>query len=303
MKQDYFRPRLPMILALSIALLLPKVDSFQFGHKFVHPLRSNYRQYKDVARVVESPTSPDQDVRIQRKRSDGSTHFLGTRGADGSFLTFKEAPAKLVEAREHGQAILRCSAAGSPAPSLTWYKNGEPLVKVPEISFYPGHGSNQIAGASKEAEDKSLGVTIAKLELECVSEADAGFYECVASQGEKTESVGTEVHVASYGAGNCQPRSLGTAPPKISEFYQTYMNEMGFDAHLKCLTVGRHSTVWMGPDEQPISDSDKFKIMPDGSLVIHDLDFNDMGVYVCIAKNQFGHDMAETFVYPVAPMY
>lgn len=78
------------------------------------------------------------------------------------------------------------------------------------------------------------------------------------------------------------------------------MNEMGFDAHLKCLTVGRHSTVWMGPDEQPISDSDKFKIMPDGSLVIHDLDFNDMGVYVCIAKNQFGHDMAETFVYPVA---
>ena len=56
-------------------------------------------------------------------------------GADGSFLTFKEAPAKLVEAREHGQAILRCSAAGSPAPSLTWYKNGEPLVKVRKLKI------------------------------------------------------------------------------------------------------------------------------------------------------------------------
>ena len=76
--------------------------------------------------------------------------------------------------------------------------------------------------------------------------------------------------------------------------------EMGYDAHLKCVTVGRHSTTWLGPDEQPIVDSGKFKVMPDGSLVIHNLDFNDMGVYQCVAKNKFGHDMAETFVYPVA---
>ena len=40
--------------------------------------------------------------------------------------------------------------------------------------------------------------------------------------------------------------------------------------------------------------------MPDGSLVIHNLDFNDMGLYVCVAKNKFGHSLAETFVYPVA---
>ena len=39
-------------------------------------------------------------------------------------------PAKFVEARQHGQTTLQCSAAGSPAPSLTWYKNGEPIIKV-----------------------------------------------------------------------------------------------------------------------------------------------------------------------------
>lgn len=94
---------------------------------------------------------------------------------------------------------------------------------------------------------------------------------------------------------------MTSAPPKITQFYQTYMMEMGFDAHLRCVTVGRHSTMWIGPDEETITEgTNKYKIMPDGSLVIHDLDFNDMGVYVCVAKNQFGHDMAETFVYPVA---
>lgn len=51
-------------------------------------------------------------------------------GADGGFVSFQEAPAKLIEAREHGQTVLECSAAGSPAPSLTWYKDGQPLFKV-----------------------------------------------------------------------------------------------------------------------------------------------------------------------------
>lgn len=307
MKREYFRPRLPMILAVSVctSLLIPSIDSFGFG-TYAHQLRSKYRlgldQYRDAIRPESKSTT--ENVRIQRKRANGAptSHYVGARGVDGSFLTFKEAPAKLVEAREHGQATLQCSAAGSPAPSLTWYKDGAPVIKVPKIVFYPGHESNDISAISKEEAEKSLGVATAKLELECITEEDAGFYQCVASQGDKVDTVGTEVHVVSYGAGNCNPKSLTTSPPKISQFYQTFMMEMGYDAHLKCVTVGRHSTTWLGPDEQPIVDSGKFKVMPDGSLVIHNLDFNDMGVYQCVAKNKFGHDMAETFVYPVAPM-
>lgn len=191
-----------MILALSIVysllILVPTpIDSFQFGPNYVHPLRSSYRH---AVQSKSGEPSTEQDVRVQRKRSDGPTpaHHVGARGVDGSFLTIKEAPAKLVEARQHGSTTLQCSAAGSPAPSLAWYKNGEPVIKVPEIVFYPGHGTNQI-GETGQAQglDKSLGVAIAKLELECISEEDAGFYECVASQGQTTETVGTEVHVVS----------------------------------------------------------------------------------------------------------
>ena len=79
------------------------------------------------------------------------------------------------------------------------------------------------------------------------------------------------------------------------------MMEMGLDAHLKCLTVGKHSTTWLGPDEEPLPvNSDKYQILPDGSLIIKTLTFDDMGVYQCMVKNSYGHDMAETFVYPVA---
>lgn len=292
-----------MILALStVYLLVTPIESFQFGPRYVHPLRSSLRN------AQPSGSESSENVRIQHKRSDGAPqgHYVGARGVDGSFLNFKEAPAKLVEAREHGQATLQCAVAGSPAPSVAWYKDGEPVVKAPKVMFHPGHELFQIAQGPKnsdEEEQKSLGVAIAKLELGCVTEADAGYYECVATQGENTESVSTEVHVVSFGAGNCQPKTMHTSPPKISQSYQTYMIEMGLSAHLKCLTVGPHSTTWIGPDDETISQGDKFKILPDGSLIIRDLEFNDMGVYVCTVKNQFGHDMAETFVYPVAPMY
>ncbi len=109
-----------------------------------------------------------------------------------------------------------------------------------------------------------------------------------------------------FGSGACSSKGLiNHSAPKITQWMETYMLEMGLDAHLHCSTNGPHGTMWIGPDENPILDEDrdgKFKIFPDGSLAIHDLNFEDMGVYQCIVKNKFGHDMAETFVYPMAVM-
>ena len=80
---------------------------------------------------------------------------------------------------------------------IHYYRRNSPIFQVPEIVFYPGHGSNQISGITQEEAEKSLGVAHAKLELECISEKDAGFYQCVASQGDKVDTVMTEVRVAS----------------------------------------------------------------------------------------------------------
>ena len=44
---------------------------------------------------------------------------------------------------------------------------------------------------------ESLSETKSKISLDCVSEADAGLYECVAQTNSKKTSVATEVHVVS----------------------------------------------------------------------------------------------------------
>ena len=90
------------------------------------------------------------------------------------------------------------------------------------------------------------------------------------------------------------------SPPQIMEHYQNYLLEIGYDAHLKCLTIGRHSTTWLTPTDEPIdTNNDKYQLKPDGSLIIRELDFMDMGTYRCLVKNEFGSDQIETFVYPV----
>ena len=43
-----------------------------------------------------------------------------------------------------------------------------------------------------------------------------------------------------------------------------------------------------------------FQVLPSGDLYIHDLSFEDMGMFRCMVSNEFGHDMKETFVYPLA---
>ena len=51
---------------------------------------------------------------------------------------------------------------------------------------------------------------------------------------------------------------------------------------------------------EPVEEDGKYQIKPDGSLIIRNLDFSDMGNYACLVKNDFGSDKIETFVYPVA---
>ena len=48
-------------------------------------------------------------------------------------------------------------------------------------------------------------------------------------------------------------------------------------------------------------ESGKYVAVGNGDLVVRELSWSDMGMFKCVARNEFGEDMREAFVYPLAP--
>ena len=186
----------------------------------------------------------------------------GPAGASKGQVEIAEAPPKLLEARQHGNTVLECSANGSPAPEITWYKDGLPYIK----DFAAGSQDHEFGA-------QSMGETKSRINLDCVSESDAGLYECVATSNGASTSVGTQVHVSSFEQGNgCVQRRLldyESTPPKIYQWIGTYLQPIGQDARLICRAEGQRSIYWIGPTDQEIdADNGKYKVMPNGDLLV-----------------------------------
>merc|ERR1711971_1465988 len=89
----------------------------------------------------------------------GHTHGFGPAYGGDEFLRLKEIPPAVVAARSSGSVTLACSVTGSPTPTVAWYRGGKRL-------------------AGTTASPGGLGETWARLHLACLSEGDAGEYEC-----------------------------------------------------------------------------------------------------------------------------
>merc|ERR1719186_2344693 len=92
-------------------------------------------------------------------------------------VRFKTVAPARVDVGKTGELVLTCSATGSPAPSVSWYKDD---LFVPHLDL------------NLDDESPSLGETVARLRLPCITEADAGQYECRARAGKLEVSAVTE---------------------------------------------------------------------------------------------------------------
>jgi hypothetical protein len=225
-------------------------------------------------------------------------------GGSGRYVSFAEAPPKFIEARKHGKVLLECAATGTPAPQIKWYKDGKPLHKnkkhqkkmlvhhgVPLFRY--GQGILQ----SQPKVTGSLGQIKSKVSLDCLTEEDAGVYECVVSNGEQKESATTELRVASFRNTHCHKQ----LKPTIHQWSEMYMQTTGADALLTCRSAGPHEIYWIGPNGQPVDiKGKKYQMTEQGDLIVRNLSFEDMGNFQCLVKNINGSDMIETFVYPLA---
>uniref|UniRef100_A0A8D2NA96 Hemicentin 1 n=1 Tax=Zonotrichia albicollis TaxID=44394 RepID=A0A8D2NA96_ZONAL len=152
-----------------------------------------------------------------------------------------------------GNAMLNCEVRGDPPPTIQWSRKGVG-VQISNRIRQLGNGSLAIYGTVNE---------------------DAGDYKCVA-----TNDVGVV------------ERSLTLtlqSPPVITVEPVGTVLEAGATAVLDCLARGEPPpAISWSRQGQPLLDSDRVTLLPNGSLRIATLHREDTSQYECVARNLLG---------------
>eukprot|EP00092_Neocalanus_flemingeri_P031403 GFUD01034108.1.p1 GENE.GFUD01034108.1~~GFUD01034108.1.p1 ORF type:complete len:229 (-),score=57.67 GFUD01034108.1:222-908(-) len=199
-------------------------------------------------------------------------------------VKFKTLPPARVDARKSGELVLTCSATGSPAPSVSWYKDD---MFVAHLDF------------NMEEESSSLGETISRLRLPCITEEDAGKYECRARAGKHEVSEVTEVKVIDFDQNLC----VEEGKPEISMWRPTMMVDVDSSVVVLPCRVKHphdHQISWTNGRGDGVGNDVRFVVRDNGDLVISSVTWSDMGQYTCTATNMQGTSSVQTFLYPLA---
>jgi len=206
-------------------------------------------------------------------------------------VKLKQVGPERVDIRRGGQLELTCSAAGSPAPTVAWYKNGLFVYHEPDPSLTSSSNS-------------SLGETIAKLRLPCISETDAGLYECRAVSGKLQESHVTTVKVVNTNYNDDDDDDTvcsDNSDTDISMWRPTIMTTIGDTVVLPCRVSSPGTSVnikWSREGDDMTSDH----VTDTGDLVISHVAWSHMGQYTCTVTNMLTARTSSvtSFLYPMA---
>ncbi|XP_031169752.1 hemicentin-1 isoform X2 [Sander lucioperca] len=155
---------------------------------------------------------------------------------------------------------LHCQADGSPPPSVTWHKDGQPLTE------------------SVRQRVLSSG----SLQISFIQPSDTGGYTCTAANAAGTVSVVMSLTVQ--------------IPPSIRGGELEVAVVENSQAQLVCVAEGvpQPSLSWE-KDGNPLSESTgEYTILPSGELIIDIAQPDDAGSYTCVATNAVGQDSRTT---------
>ncbi|XP_067165246.1 hemicentin-2-like [Apteryx mantelli] len=156
---------------------------------------------------------------------------------------------------------LPCEAQGSPAPSITWFKDRRPLVSGAKTTYVRGGHI---------------------LQLNMAQVADAGLYTCRATNpvGTAERAVRLEVYV----------------PPNIDGMAdEEHMVVVGQPLELQCSASGNPLPVltWL-KDGLPLSDSTGTLLLGDGMLLrVEQASESSAGIYTCLASSPAGESVVQ----------
>eukprot|EP00064_Thunnus_orientalis_P020663 superscaffoldBa00005807_g20806 len=151
---------------------------------------------------------------------------------------------------------LQCQADGSPSPSVTWHKDGQPL--------------------SESVRQRVL--SSGSLQIAFIQPSDTGRYTCTAANVAGTVSLEMSLTVQ--------------IPPSIHGTEQDVAVVENSQAQLVCVAEGvPQPTLSWEKNGNLLSDSTgEYTILPSGELVIDIAQPDDAGSYTCVATNAVGQD-------------
>ncbi|XP_060054488.1 probable oxidoreductase PXDNL isoform X2 [Erinaceus europaeus] len=179
---------------------------------------------------------------------------------------FTEIPKDQVVVEGHAVEFL-CQAEGRPNPVIAWTKAGGPL---------PQEGRHTVLCSGT-------------LRIDHTAPHDQGHYECQAVSPLGVKKVAAQLTV--------KPKVL----PVFIQLPQDVSVEVGKNINIPCHAHGEPQPIitWNKGGVQ-ITESGKFHVDGEGKLIIYDVGQADQGKYECVARNPFGHVVANMFLTVIA---
>ncbi|XP_061624718.1 hemicentin-1 isoform X2 [Phyllopteryx taeniolatus] len=157
----------------------------------------------------------------------------------------------------NGHLTLECLADSDPPPDIEWYKD--------EVQMQLGGRIQRLAGGQY-------------LEIQNVRPEDSGQYTCVVTNMAGSTSLFFTVEIL--------------LPPVIKESSAVVTAHLDQDAVLPCeVEDGTTPTIMWRKDGFPVThDNNKYTVLAEGSLRVHQVQLSDAGRFHCTVSNRAGSD-------------
>lgn len=134
--------------------------------------------------------------------------------------------------------------------------------------------------------------------------SEARTYTCVGRTGTKTIYASTIVypHAEFKDLVHIREKAFeGPVRPRITYHERMHMELANSNVVLPCKVRARPKAeiIWTDHEGNPVEQKKRFKALPSGDLLVTKIRWEDMGSYNCIARNAYGTDKADVFLYPV----
>ncbi|XP_069368982.1 neural cell adhesion molecule L1-like protein isoform X13 [Paralichthys olivaceus] len=244
----------------------PQVEWVKIGHQL--PVRAKLENH---GKLLIVPTVEQEDsgkYMCKAKNPLGETiHYFTVRVEEPPEWVFEpESQLSMIGS----EVLIKCSASGTPQPTITWRVNGVPLQNAPA------------------ANRKTLDDTII---LHNAKESDSAVYQCEASNRH-----GSLLSNANIMIMNLPPMIL----TKEGEDYSAVQGN-GVMMHCRVFSSPPSTITWSRDDSSESVEGPRLSVHDNGSLEIYSVEKDDMGQYTCLAKNTEGTSAIDAMLYVKDP--